>query len=53
MAKKYTPAEKVFSCCGQYIAVAKGVTGEIVCPRCGKKHSAAIKVPKILIVTGK
>lgn len=53
MANKYTSAEKVFSCCGQYIAVSKGVKGDIICPRCGKKHNASLKVPNILIVTNK
>lgn len=51
---KYTDAIKVFSCCGEYIAVSSGVKNKkFICPRCGKELTVPDKYPKIKIVTNK
>lgn len=45
-------ANRVFSCCGQYIAVTKAAADvKIICPRCGASLNAPLKVPRILIIT--
>lgn len=50
---KYQNAEKVFNCCGKYIAVDKAVKDEIRCPICGTVLRAPLQVPRICMVTKK
>lgn len=50
---KSEPSNKVYACCGQYIAVMKSAaTTKVICPRCGKEQKLPCTAPKtILIVT--
>ena len=48
---KYEKVEKLYVCCGQYIApTASASKKKIKCPRCDKTLSKPIKLPSVIIV---
>lgn len=48
---KYEKVEKLYVCCGQYIApTASASKKKIYCPRCGEQLSKPIKLPCVVIV---
>lgn len=48
---KYEKVEKLFVCCGQYIApTASASKKKIKCPRCDKELTNTIKLPVVVIV---
>lgn len=48
---KYEKSQRVFACCGQYIALTNAIKDkQIKCPRCGNILKTPIKCPQIMIV---
>lgn len=47
---KIEKLNKVYVCCGQYIAPMKSYKGKVTCPRCGQILTDTIKFPSINIV---
>ena len=48
---KYENAQKVFVCCGQYIALTNAIKNkQIKCQRCGNILKTPIECPHIVIV---
>lgn len=47
-----TKLKRVYSCCGQYIAVANNYSStKIYCPRCGQQITTVLRVPTIQYVS--
>ena len=48
---KYEKSQRVFVCCGQYIALTNAIKDkQIKCPRCGNILKTPIEYPQIMIV---
>lgn len=48
---KYEQCDKVFACCGKYIAPTKATKDKTIkCPTCKKVLKAPLQIPKIIIV---
>lgn len=42
--------QKVYNCCGQYIAPLKNYKGKVICPRCGTELKTGYRYPAITVL---